>query len=501
MRIERKAVLGILSLLLLIGMLTLIFNVQSVRASGTVYIRADGNVDPDTAPITTVDNITYTFTDNIYDEIVVERDNIVVDGAGYTLQGTGSGKGVDLTGRRNVTIKNMEIKQFVFGIYLNHSSSNSIIESDFISITFECIRLYESSNNTIAANNLILNDIDGITLYGSSNNNITQNYLMSNYDGIRLYESSKNSITENIVKENYYGIFLASSSDNNIGNNNVTANHGTGINLYWSSNENTISGNNITSNDYDGLRLEDSDDNVIAGNVVSNNSFDGIALYNSNRNEISRNTIANNSHDGMYLGYYPTSSNDNVIKENFISSNWFGIVHVYSQSNLIYHNSFIGNEKQVHFVPEYSRVNVWDDGYLSGGNYWSDYEDRYPDALELDGSGIWDTPYLIDENNQDNYPLMEPWTPASPIPTTIEDLKTKIEEFGLEGEIDNQGIVRSLSAKLNVAQRLVGKGNVDEAKRVLEDFVKQVQELSGIHVTVEAADILIQSAEYILSHL
>ena len=77
--------------LIILSVLTLAFapNVQPVKASGAIYIRADGSVDPPTAPISSVDNVTYTFTDNIYDEIVVERDNTVVDGSGYTLQGHG----------------------------------------------------------------------------------------------------------------------------------------------------------------------------------------------------------------------------------------------------------------------------------------------------------------------------------------------------------------------------------------------------------------------------
>jgi len=90
---------------------------------------------------------------------------------------------------------------------------------------------------------------------------------------------------------------------------------------------------------------------------------------------------------------------------------------------------------------------------------------------------------------------------AACMPTTIDELKTKVEELGSEGEIDNQGIVKSLLAKLNVAQKLVDKGKVDKAEMILEGFIIQVQKLSGIHIPVEAADILIQSAEYIISKL
>jgi hypothetical protein len=49
-------------------------------------------------------------------------------------------------------------------------------------------------------------------------------------------------------------------------------------------------------------------------------------------------------------------------------------------------------------------------------NYWSDYLTRYPNAAEIDNSGIGDTPYVFStaENGsetvyyQDNHPLMQP---------------------------------------------------------------------------------------------
>jgi len=52
-------------------------------------------------------------------------------------------------------------------------------------------------------------------------------------------------------------------------------------------------------------------------------------------------------------------------------------------------------------VYSYASTNVWDDGYPSGGNFWSDYA-----GVDADGDGIGDTPYLIDDNNRDRYPLM-----------------------------------------------------------------------------------------------
>ena len=64
-------------------------------------------------------------------------------------------------------------------------------------------------------------------------------------------------------------------------------------------------------------------------------------------------------------------------------------------------------------------ANVWDNGYPSGGNYWSDYagEDLYsgPYQNETGSDGIGDMPYVIDESNTDNYPLMNPYGVPPPI--------------------------------------------------------------------------------------
>jgi len=115
----RKPASVILPFLLLTSTLVLALNVRPVRASGTVYIRADGSIDPPMAPIYTANNITYTLTGNITadaDGIVIERNNIVVDGGGYAVTESGSGNGTTLTNSSNVTVNNMVIEDFTYGI-------------------------------------------------------------------------------------------------------------------------------------------------------------------------------------------------------------------------------------------------------------------------------------------------------------------------------------------------------------------------------------------------
>jgi len=341
-----RSVSGIVLTLLITGVLTLTFDVQPVNASGTIHIRADGSVDPPTASIMSADKITYTLTSNIYEGIDIERDNIVVDGAGYFVQGyvvpeVGAPYpfGIQLTGRSNITIKNIEIKAFGCGIYLSDSANNSIFR------------------NKITTNN------DGIQLFGSSNNNIHENDITDNDLGMSFSHSSDNNVSRNNITNNAYGVMLERSSNNSIAANNLIDATG-GIYISRSS-DNSISMNNIAANNDFGIGLDDSSNNIIWGNNITDNGY------------------------GWYMGY-PCEG--------------YGIRLTISSDNTIYHNNFVNNTQQ---VDSDGSVNTWDYGYPSGGNYWSDYN-----GTDADGDGIGDTPYVIDENNQDNNPLMEQWSPS-----------------------------------------------------------------------------------------
>ena len=423
----KKIVLLTLVLVLLSTAVAVNFT-RPLSADETIYIRADGSVEG-TTDISSVNNITYIFTDNINDSIVVEKDNIVVDGAGYTLQGTGSGCGIDLTDRSNVTIKNMEIKTFVRGIRLDESSNNTISGNNITNNSEDGIWLGGfggSSSNTISGNNITANIGDGIWLSESSSNTISGNTITgNNYRGIRLAWSSNNTISKNNITNNDDdGIILNETFNSTVSGNTVTGNNGGGINLGGSSNStvsgNTVTGNNgggfwlyesfnitisentVTGNSWFGIGLgSSSTHNTISGNNITNNDEDGIMLDESSNNTISGNNITGNNYSGISVS---ESSNYNTMFGNNLTTSGGGISLSYSSNNIIYHNNFVNNTEQVN--SEVS-TNVWDDGYPSGGNYWSDYKDKYPNATERDGSGIWNTPYVIDQNNQDNYPLTE----------------------------------------------------------------------------------------------
>jgi parallel beta-helix repeat protein len=120
-------------------------------------------------------------------------------------------------------------------------------------------------------------------------------------------------------------------------------------------------------------------------------------------NGIVDNNIVENNYFGIIInyGYY------NLILNNIVKNNSGGINLKYSDNNLIYHNNFVNNTNQAND----DGSNFWDNGYPSGGNYWSDYTgtDFYRGENQyIPGSdGIGDTPYYIPgDNNRDRYPLM-----------------------------------------------------------------------------------------------
>ena len=361
----KKAVSGIMMTLLFIGMFSLAIGVKPAKSTwtGTVYIRADGSIDPPDAPIATYDNITYRLTDNITssgDGIVVERDNIIIDGAGYTLEGTGAMwfYGIDLSGRTNVTVQNTRIKNFECGIYLSSSNYNNISGNIITANKGDGVWLHSSSNNSIVGNN-ITNNGGGVWLHSSSNNNsIVGNIITANNGaGVGLgYSSNYNGVCGNIITANNRGVLLDSSSNNSIVGNNITANNRHGVLLDSSSDYNNISGNIITANKGDGIRLYSSSNNSIVGNIITANNGAGVGLHSSSNNSIVGNNITNNG-GGVGLEY---SSNYNGVCGNIITANnGAGVLLEYSSSN----NSINGNT-------------FTDDGLVIWGSYHNSVENN-----------------------------------------------------------------------------------------------------------------------------
>jgi hypothetical protein len=93
------------------------------------------------------------------------------------------------------------------------------------------------------------------------------------------------------------------------------------------------------------------------------------------------------------------------VKYTTISKSNISLLVSGASENLIYENNIFASPTG-YSITTGETVNSWDNG--SVGNYWSDYMDRYPDALEIGDTGVADKSYLVDGDNIDHYPLMRP---------------------------------------------------------------------------------------------
>jgi parallel beta-helix repeat protein len=309
---------------------------------------------------------------------------------------------------RNSTITNNIASENYVGIWLLFSSNNTISDNDITTNGLTSgfgVGVFNSSNNIIFNNGISANNGYGISLYGfSDHNNVVRNNIVRNtLKGIDLYEASYNNISWNIIanhtESTWFSIELDYfSNHNNICFNNITDN-GNGISIESQSSHNRVFENIVTRNAWYGIDLiSTANCNLILNNNITSNEGPGIRLSSSSNNTVSGNNVTANNYNGIMLEDF---SNNNNITENNIANNGKGIWLECSSSNRFCLNNFIDNAQQVH-TDWY--VNFWDNG--TKGNYWSDYLTKYPNAMEIDDTGIGDTPYVINANNTDKYPLI-----------------------------------------------------------------------------------------------
>jgi parallel beta-helix repeat protein len=166
--------------------------------------------------------------------------------------------------------------------------------------------------------------------------------------------------------------------------------------------------NNIFLNNPVGIYISKAFNNLIFNNKLFNNYPYGMLLEGVSSCLIASNNITGNGH-GISL----SGSHSNIIVNNILRENRHGITIYGASNNTIYHNNFLNNTDNQAVVTSDS-PNIWDDGYPSGGNYWSNYtgiDNYYGPHQDLWGSdAIGDVPYIIDVINIDRYPLMNPKT-------------------------------------------------------------------------------------------
>jgi parallel beta-helix repeat protein len=467
--------------------------------------------------------------------INVLKDNVVLDGAGYTISGSGTGIAIQLQGKFNVTVKNVVIDNFGDGIdstyayqIVNNTSGQSpVVGSGSILVFNNTFRttywgvMLRNTNNSIVSENVVtsLNNKYGMKVLSSSNNTLINNRIaggsyciedssqtafINNTVNGKLFvylENASNQVIENVGQVwlvNCNNITVKSVGSNDDlrvtvcleGTNNSRIMQCSGRISLANSHFNEISANKlsdigsnvfgvigaiclsrcdsclIANNEISAkngycIYLEACDNNTIEGNRVSSSESTALVFETSMENRICRNTITDSQCgiDFSYIKFPPSSSanytsNTNLVYSNNINNCVNGISlkaaykHIifennitastnqavslfWSDNNTFFHNNFINNSHVAYethitqggFGPAfyYSNNNTWDNGYPSGGNFWSGYT-----GLDGNMDGIGDTAYNVFENQTDRYPLMrmylsnaqtQPIPALAPLPT------------------------------------------------------------------------------------
>jgi hypothetical protein len=242
----------------------------------------------------------------------------------------------------------------------------------------------QGNNILIANNRIISNQMETVNVEGS-NCRVTNNDL----DGMIQVHGNYNKIDANrpLNTNRLLSIWLGSVTDN-----------GASFNI-------------IEDNTCVVIGLRHSTNNVVLINSVS----DSIALMWSDNNFLYKNTIS-----GMTRVVRFWLSSNNIFESNTVT---FGVAsrtllefggaynNLFSLNNFVtdptYNGSYVYDDfsdPNMHtYVTGYS-TNVWSDGNL--GNYWTDYLMKYPNAIEVNSTGVGNIPYVINDNNTDPYPLM-----------------------------------------------------------------------------------------------
>jgi len=325
--------------------------------NGTDRIQRSGNV--------------YTFTGDIEGTIVVFCNGIVIDGAGYTLQGDGSLTGIWLQEKSNVEIRNLHIRNFRTGIFLIYGwsqdgctyvtvSGNTITDNEY------GIRFSMFTHRNSVLDNVIANNTYGIHITHSPENTFRNNQLTNNVYNlwiscetcvpmshfindidasntingkpiiywvdeqdktvpsdvgyVGLVNCENITVQDQNISGNSQGILMVATSNSLITSNNLASND-YGVVLFAPYEQcigNKITDNNITGSGKDGMNSWNSEDSVITGNIITGSQENGINFFDSRGAVISENTLFDNKEENIKI--WGSESGDNTVSDNHYTS-------------------------------------------------------------------------------------------------------------------------------------------------------------------------------------
>jgi nitrous oxidase accessory protein len=262
---------------------------------------------------------------------------------------------------------------------------------------------YQESNIVVDKSILVEGEDKESTIVTSQSSQFIMmvNHSQVTITGLTLIagNTQKPSVDVSIYTKTLVAVQIEKSQDCTISSNKII-NSGTAIWLHSSSN-NIIESNTLWDNYY-GVDITGlSTNNFIRKNDISSSQ---VGVRFSDRN-VNNTIVCANNITSAYTGLFYYFTSLNFVVGNHIAYNIDATHFVSSYSNVLHHNNFVYNTRDIsEFSSYYDNVrvaysiNLWDD--KKEGNFWSDYKGTA-------NNGIGTTPYILNDFNRDNYPLLE----------------------------------------------------------------------------------------------
>ena len=313
----------------------------------TLNIEGDGSITPASAPIIQAGNV-YRFTGDLNDYVInVKCDNIIIDGAGYTVQKTraayGSQNGVALTNRTNVTIRDLEIRGFINGVFISGSTNCNVSGNSFVNSGYGVVLADHATSNYVSGNRFASG---GVSIRYSTGNVLRDNSMEG--DGLHF----------SIACEN-----VESASDYV---NDVDASNAIDAKeiCYW------INQHNRTVPSTAGYVALINCSGITVENLNLADNGEGVLLISTSNSQIANNTMVGNNR-GLVL----CRSENNSLLSNTIANSTYGILS-YSPKNSFKNNCLENNTYDVNFedrfIDEFDYSNIVDDAPICYWNWKSD---------------------------------------------------------------------------------------------------------------------------------
>jgi len=370
--------------------------------------------------LTLRDTILYSYSDYSW-WILGEQDSVLtLERCALEGSGTGTGGGIDIR-CDDALVSECHISGFGgHGISIEDCSDVRILGNTISSCSRNGIVFVRASRLILSGNQISETGYCGIFGTGSVNATLINNTISyASFSGIALEQTEQSAILSNyIFKTGQDSVGIEYCTDITVEKNSIYASYGCGILSIWST-QLYLGYNEISQTVYDGINLlTHNHDITVIGNSILDSSSCGISSVSSSKILVSGNLIESIRCNGVHVAEATENITvtvntiiDCAIGLNLIDAsnvlvigNWVNKSHSYdinvesSGNGLVYMNAFCSAGIQV----ARSSTNQFEWDNQTVGNFWVGHN-----GTDVDEDGIGDSPYVIDFDDYDRYPLMD----------------------------------------------------------------------------------------------